>query len=114
MVTTWSDTSVERAILNDISTEEPWRLLERFSSLVRLSGSEQEDQAVQYITGKLSQWGVPHKVHHPTTLISLSGPASLRTLSPTERSFTVKTSSFSPSTNGQEITGELVYVPGRQ
>ena len=114
MPTTWQESDVERPILDDISLAEPWALLERFSSLVRLSGSPEEAEAVAYITGKLSQWGVPHRVHHPVTLISLPGPASLRTLGPQGRSFTVKTSSFSPSTNGEEITGELVYVPGRQ
>jgi len=114
MITTWRDPKTEQSIVEDISLEEPWRLVEHFSTLTRLSGSEDEAKAVAYITGRLDDWGVPYVVHRPTCLISLPGPATLRTLGPAERSFRVKTPSFSPSTGGQEVTGELVYVPGRQ
>ena len=114
MMTNWRDEATERRILDDIDLDEPWALLERFRQLVRLSGSQEEEQAVEYITGKLSGWGVPYVVHHPTCLISLPGPATLRTVGQNGKSFTVKTSSFSPSTNGEEITAELVYVPGSQ
>jgi len=114
VVQSWRDEATERVILDEISIDEPWALLERFSHLVRLSGSADEQQAVDYIAGKLSAWGVPYVVHHPTCLISLPGPATLRTVGPKGQSFTAKTSSFSPSTNGEEITAELVYVPGRQ
>lgn len=114
MVVTWRDDDTERMVLDDISLDEPWALLERFSQLVRLSGSDDEQQAVDYITGKLSAWGVPYLVHHPTCLISIPGPATLRTVGGNSRRFTVKTSSFSPSTNGEELTAELVYVPGSQ
>ncbi len=114
MVTNWRDEATERGILDDLQLDEPWALLERFSQLVRLSGSQEEQQAVDYITAKLSAWGVPYVVHHPTCLISLPGPATLRTVGPNGQSFTVKTSSFSPSTNGEEVTAELVYVPGSQ
>ncbi len=110
----WRDEQTEQLVLEDISLEEPWALLERFSQLVRLSGSEDEQQAVNYITGRLTSWGVPFVVHHPTCLISLPGPATLRTVGPNGRRFTVKTSSFSPSTDGEEITAELIYVQGSQ
>lgn len=114
MVTSWRDADTERAVLDDISLDEPWSLLERFSHLVRLSGSNDEGQAVEYITGKLSDWGVPYLVHRPTCLISLPGPATLRTVGSSSQSFTVKTSSFSPTTNGKDLTAELVYVQGSQ
>ena len=113
-ISNWKDEPTERTIVGDISIDEPWALIERFSSLTRLSGSEDEAEAVRYVTGRLSQWGVPHTVHHPTVLISLPGPATLRTLGPDGRAFRVKTSSFSPSTNGQEVEAELAYVPGTQ
>jgi hypothetical protein len=110
----WKDESAEQAILADISIDEPWALLEEFSQLTRLSGSEDEARAAAYIAGKLSEWGVPHTVHHPTTLISLPGPATLRTLGDSGRDYRVKTTSFSPNTGGEEVTAELVYVPGQQ
>ena len=114
MVTNWRDADTERMVLDDISIDEPWALLERFSQLTRLSGSDDEQQAAEYITRKLSAWGVPYQVHRPTCLISIPGPATLRTVGAESRTFTVKTSSFSPSTNGEELTAEVVYVPGSQ
>jgi hypothetical protein len=114
MVVEWRNEELERTVLQQISLDEPWALLERFSQVTRLTGSEDEAKAVDYITGRLSEWGVSHTVHHPTCLISLPGMATLRTTGPNGRSFTVKTSSFSPSTNGQEVTAQLVYVAGSQ
>ncbi len=110
----WSDAALEGAILGDLTIDEPWALLEQFNSLTRLSGSDDEATAVTAITDKLSQWGVAHTVHHPICLISWPGKATLRTLGPNGRAYTVKTPSLSPATNGQEVTGELAYVPGQQ
>ena len=110
----WKDTQLEQHILDTISLDEPWALIERFSSLVRLSGSPDESEAVAAITNKLAGWDIPFAVHHPTCLISLPGPATLRTLGEGGRTYTVKTPSFSPHTDGQEIEAELVYVPGHQ
>ncbi len=110
----WKDEAAEAEILADISIDDPWALLEEFSQLTRLSGSEDEERAAKYITAKLDEYGVAYEVHHPTTLISLPGPASLRTLGDGGREYRVKTTSFSPHTNGEEVTAELVYVPGQQ
>lgn len=110
----WKDQELESAILNNISIDEPWSLVEKFSTLVRLSGSEEEAEAAGYITGKLTEWGIDHNVFHPTCLISIPGKATLRTLDPHAREFTVKTTSFSPHTSGEEIEADLVYVPGNQ
>lgn len=114
MNTAWKDEALEQEILSEISIEEPWQLVEKFSTLVRLSGSDDEAEAADYITGRLESWGVDHEVFHPTTLISLPGPATLRTLGPDGRSFRVKTTSFSPQTGGEEVEAELAYVPGHQ
>ena len=110
----WKDEALEQEILGQISIDEPWALVERFSTLTRLSGSEEEAVAVDYITGKLDEFGVSYTVHRPTCLISLPGPATLRTTGPNGKSYRVKTPSFSPHTNGEEVTGELAYVPGHQ
>ncbi|CAN5247250.1 M28 family peptidase [soil metagenome] len=110
----WKDEELESAVLADISIGAPWALVERFSSIVRLSGSEEEAEAARSITSQLSDWGVEHTVHHPICLISIPGPATLRTLEPGGRTFTVKTTAFSPHTSGSEVEAELVYVPGHQ
>lgn len=108
----WKDAALEQAVLADISIDAPWGLVERFSTLTRLSGSEDEATAVEEITSRLREYGVEHTVHYPVCLISLPGPATLRTTGPSGRAMTAKTTSFSPSTGGREVTGELAYVPG--
>jgi len=110
----WKNTRLEQQILDTITLDEPWSLVERFATLVRLSGSPEEAEAVSSITSKLTDWNIQHTVHHPTCLISLPGPATLRTLGDGGTTYTVKTPSFSPHTNGQEVEAELVYVPGHQ
>ncbi len=110
----WTDANLEGAILGDLTIDEPWALLEQFNTLTRLSGSDDEATAVTAITDKLSQWGVTHTVHHPVCLISWPGQATLRTLGPNGKTYTVKTPSLSPTTNGEEVTGELAYIPGQQ
>ena len=109
----WSDASVEEDILAQLSIDEPWALVERFNTLERLSGSDDEAQAVEYITERLTNWGVDHIVHRPTCLISWPGKATLRTTSDNGTSYTVKTAAMSPHTSGQEVVGELAYVPGQ-
>lgn len=113
-LTSWRDEKLESQVLDEIAIDEPWALLERFSTLTRLSGSDDEAKAVDYITSRLSEWGVSHEVHHPKCLISWPGKATLRLANGENREFTVKTTSFSPSTGGEEVTAELVYVPGEQ
>lgn len=110
----WSDPELEQSIQSTISLDEPWALIERFSTLTRLSGSEDEATAASYITDRLGEWGITHQTYHPTCLISLPGPATLRTIGDDAREYRVKTTSFSPHTNGEEIEAEIVYVPGQQ
>ncbi len=110
----WSDSALETTILDKLTIDEPWALLEKLSTLTRLSGSEDEARAVTAITDKLSEWSVEHTVHHPVCLISWPGKATLRTTGPNGREYTVKTPSFSPTTGEKELTGELAYVPGQQ
>jgi N-acetylated-alpha-linked acidic dipeptidase len=110
----WKDTNVETALLGDISIDVPWALVEEFTHLTRLSGSADEAAALKFITDQLASFGVSHTVHHPTCLISLPGKATLRTLGENGREYRVKTPAFSPATGGQEVTGELIYIPGHQ
>ncbi|MBX5444168.1 MAG: hypothetical protein IRZ30_03230, partial [Sphaerobacter sp.] len=45
----WSDPELERDVLDSISLDVPWKLIEDFSTLHRLSGSEDERRAVELI-----------------------------------------------------------------
>ena len=107
----WLDKSLEDAILADISIDEPWSLVTQFSEIVRSSGSVEERRAFDILTAKLTQFGVPFTLHEPECFISWPLAASVRVVGGSGQSFFAKTSAMSVSTDGQEIMGEVVYVP---
>src|SRR5579875_724530 len=106
---TWSDPSLEREVLDAVSLDVPWKLVERFSELVRTSGSAEERQAVEAITGELDKAGVPYRLHTPECFISVPLRASVKV---GDKTYRAKTVAMSVSTGEPGITGELVYVPG--
>lgn len=93
------------------STEAPWALLERFSSLVRLSGSDEERQAFDYIAARLDEFGVPSTLETSTQFISWPLGATLRVAGGDGAAFQAKTPAMSVSTGGAEVEAEAVYLP---
>jgi N-acetylated-alpha-linked acidic dipeptidase len=112
-VSTQRDTQ-EEAVVGAVTIDAPWALVERFSTLVRDSGSKAERKGIDYITRQLSKWGVPHTLHEPELLISLPRRARLEVLTPDNRVLTAKTPSMSLSTDGRWQRGPLAYVPTGQ
>lgn len=110
-ITGWSDPDLERQILDSISVDVPWRAVERLGSLVRLSGSDDERKAVDHLTSVLRAEAIPYTLYEPECFISIPRAATLRIDAPNGGSFRAKTVAMSVSTNGQELSGELVYVP---
>ncbi len=106
----WRDTGLERKVLDSISLDVPWSVVEKFSSLVRLSGSQEERAAVDVLIGHLREAGVPHALYDPECFISIPIAATVRVDEPNGASFRAKTAAMSVSTGGEEISGELVYV----
>ncbi|MGG4495037.1 M28 family peptidase [Brevibacillus reuszeri] len=104
----------EKLLLDEISMEIPKRILKTFSGLIRESGSEDERTAARFLASLLKEWGVPHTVHEPSIYLSVPKTASVKTLTPETKSYRAKTPSFSVSTNGMPVAGELVYVPSAQ
>ena len=107
----WSDTTLERAVLDSVSLDVPWPLVEEFSELVRLSGSADERHAVGLIMRELERAGVPHRLYEPECFISIPLEASVRLDEPGGARYRAKTVAMAVSTDGAEITGKLVYVP---
>jgi hypothetical protein len=103
--------AAESAMLNDVSIEEPWAFVELASSLVRLSGRDDERKAIDYLTGKLDQFGVSYQLHTPTLFVSWPLGATLRVLGENPVTLLAKTPSMSVSTGGEEVEGELLYLP---
>ena len=104
MKTTQSE--LERTILNEISAEEPWALVEKFSKIVRLSGTAEERRAIDYLLGRMDALGIPYTVYEPEIFVSL--PISAKLELPGEAPIVCKTPSFSAS---GVLDGEVVYVP---
>lgn len=102
------DGAIEQALLDEISIDEPWALIERFTTLVRESGSQDERIAAEYISERLSAYGIPHTLHEPTLFLSIPRAASVSVGSQTLHA---KTPAMSRPSGPQGLTGELVYVP---
>ncbi len=108
-ITAWSDDELERRVLDAVSLRTPWRVVEQFAALTRLSGSAEERRAFDLLAGQLERFGVPYRLHEPVCFISIPGPSSVRC---NGTAYRAKTPAMSVSTGGEEISGELVYVPG--
>jgi hypothetical protein len=110
-LTSWADKKTEGPILDQLTLDEPWAMIEYFAPTYRLSGSEDERKCVDYLTGKLTEWGVPHTLHEPTLFVSHPISAHVRTEGKDGKQYEAKTPAMSVSTDG-ELTGELLYIPG--
>jgi len=110
-VTTEQRTDVEQQVREALAIDEAWRTVERLGGLVRLSGNEEERQAVAYLTGKLDEYGVPYQLHTPTLFVSWPLGATLRVLGDQPFEVGAKTPAMSVSTGGEEREGELAYLP---
>jgi hypothetical protein len=99
-------TAAEQALQDEVRLDDAWGLVERFSTLVRESGTEDERTAVSEITRRLDSWGVPYEVHEPELFISLPRGASLTVGDDT---YHAKTPAMALSTGPDGLSGELVY-----
>lgn len=98
---------LEESLLNELSSDEPWALIERYTTLVRESSSEDERVAFQYIADRLSELGVSHKVYTPELFLSVPVKSSLEFGGKTYRA---KSPAFSITTPEGGITGEAVRI----
>jgi len=100
--------SLEKQMLAEVNVDEPWKLVEKFATLVRLSGSREEKEAVEYLTSRLEALGIRFTVYEPELYISWPLSAQVTSLGLQEQVFPAKAPSFSVSGT---VEGELVYVP---
>ncbi|MEM2883029.1 MAG: M28 family peptidase [Nitrososphaerales archaeon] len=106
---------LEDKLMREISLDNMWALITRFSTLVRESGSQDERTAMEYIIGKLKEYGIPYNVYEPDLYLSIPKSATVEVLEPEKKVLrhdnkvmNPKVPSMSPSA---DITAELVYVP---
>ena len=98
----------EELVSAAVRIDDAWELVEKFSHLIRDSGSADEGLAVDYISGRLRAWGIEHRIHHPELLISLPRRASLTVGSVT---YMAKTPSMAMSTPAGGVEAEVLYEP---
>ncbi|WP_053947855.1 M28 family peptidase [Halolamina sediminis] len=96
----------DAAIVDDVSADEPWALVERFAELERVSGSDDERAAAAYVTDRLEQFGVDHELFEPSLYLSTPGDASVET-DDGWTAASAKTVAFSANETAE---GDLVYV----
>src|SRR5947209_8567422 len=110
--TQWRGGAAEEAFLNTLSTDAPWELVHEFANYVRESGTEGEAQAVEAITRRLTEWGIPHTVHHPRCLISLPRGAtvSVTLTDGTARTLRGTTPGFAIPTGDAGITAPAIVI----
>ncbi len=100
--------ALEPDLLRAVSFDAGWSLLERFSTLVRESGSDDEHVAAEYIAAELGRMGVPFEMHEPDLYLSLPRESSVEWSGGSMRA---KPPSFAVPTPEGGLEGELVYVP---
>ena len=101
--------TLEDSLLASLAPDEPWSLIERFTTLVRESSSEDERAAFDYVAERLDALGLPYTMHMPEQFLSVPVSASLEAGDATYRA---KTPGFSVSTPAGGISGEVVAIEG--
>ncbi|MDW8063652.1 MAG: M28 family peptidase [Candidatus Caldarchaeum sp.] len=111
-------TEFEKQLLNEVNVENEWRLLERFSKLVRVSGTTDEYAAAEYIINSLRLHGISVSVYEPELYISIPKKAEFEIREPIryrpsheDIAMNPKTSSFSRSGSYE---GEIEFIPGKK
>jgi hypothetical protein len=110
----FTDTSLETAAHEAVRLEEPRALLDRFVTLVRESGTPDEEAAGRYIVERLRACGVPVTLHTPDLYISVPERAALEVSDPGgRRELRARPPAMARSTGDTPVEGEMVYVPSR-
>jgi len=102
---------LEQRLQNECQIDDAWSFVEHAMTSIRLSGSEDEARSVAFLKQRLDAWGIENTVHTPTTFISWPKHATLRVTGDEGFGLMAKNPSMSISTNGEEVEGDLVYVP---
>ena len=102
-----SPDTFESELIEEVSIDEPWALLDEFRHLERVSGTEDERRAAEYLTNRLEAFGVEYERFDPELYISQPHDASVKVRGEEFGPDPVKTVAFSASTT---VGGDLVYV----
>jgi len=101
---------LRRIVLGDVSGEELWKHIEYFSKIVRVSGTQGEREALEYICENLRSYGIDPEVYEFDSYVSIPVTAELMILSPVTKAIQAITHSFAAPTSADGIEGHLVFV----
>lgn len=105
------DRTTEKALFKEIDENELKRHVDRFAGLERVSGSDDEWEASEYIVDTLAEYGVDATLHEYEGYISVPEDAGLEVTTPTNREVEdVITVSFSASTPATGVHSEVKFV----
>src|SRR5262245_10415879 len=99
------DQQVKQQLLDAVSADRLMADTRTIAQWVRLSGSDEERRAFDYVEAQCRATGAEVKRHDPECYISWPGPATLELLAPERRPIECITHSFAAPANGLE--GEL-------
>lgn len=106
----WRDEPLEARLLDQVRPDHGWELIERFSTLVRESGSEDERTAAAWIADRLNSFGVSHRVLEPELFLSVPKSARVELGGSEPATLSASTPAFSTSTDSAGARGKLVHV----
>lgn len=98
---------IETALLDQVSIDEPWALVESFATFKREHPND-VDRGMSEVVDRLKAHGVEVTVHEPELYLSLPGQARIEAGGQT---FRAKPPAFAANAS-QGLSGELVYVAG--
>ena len=99
--------TAETALLDQVTIDEPWALVESFSTYKR-EHPDDVNRGMEEVISRLGKHGVEVKVHEPDLFLSLPGEARIEANGVTYRA---KPPAFSADAR-DGLTGNLVYIPG--
>jgi hypothetical protein len=110
----FTDKTLETAAHEAVRLDEPRALLDRFVTLVRESGSPDEETAGRYLVERLEACGVPVTLHTPDLYISVPERAALEVRGTGgSRDIGARPPAMALSTGDAPVVGDIVYVPSR-
>jgi len=119
----FKDEALETTAREAIRLDESQALLERFATLVRESGTPDEEVAGRYIVERLKALGVPVTLHTPELYISnpvraelsisIAGAGTTTSAAGATRTLHARPPAMGRSTGDAAIEGEICYVPSK-
>ena len=110
----FKDEALEAAARDAVRLDESRALLDRFITLVRESGTADEETAGRYLVSRLQALGVPVTLHTPELYISnpVRAELSIATVDRT-RLLHARPPAMGRSTGDVPVEGEICYVPSK-